>query len=183
HTRTPPPTSALPPYTTLFRSVDGFEVGLGQDAAHRLQAQPVEQRAIAGLGQVALRGIQLLLRIEHVQVDAHADLVACLVGLYGRAAGVFAGFQGRDARQARHDARVVLPGLLDGLTARGFVVFARFLLKLDFFGDLGRYAAARVNGHGQHQPDGTVDGAAARGFAVLAFGAAAGGAQAQGRVV
>src|SRR5690606_42133780 len=36
---------------------------------------------------------------------------------------------------------------------------------------------------GQHQPDGTVDGAAASGFAVLAFGAAAGGAQAQGRVV
>ena len=60
-----------------------LEVGLAQGGVGELQAQPVEQEVVAGPGQVALGVEQLLLGVEHVDVDAHAHLVAQQVALEG----------------------------------------------------------------------------------------------------
>jgi predicted sulfurtransferase len=51
------------------------------------QAQQADQVGIAGLGQVALAGVQLLLGIQQVEVDAHAALDALLGGLHQQFAG------------------------------------------------------------------------------------------------
>src|SRR5688500_12594894 len=60
-------------------TIDLFEVFLAQAAGGGLEAQLVGNGVVARHREVAPRGEQLLLRVEHVDVDAHAHLVAELV--------------------------------------------------------------------------------------------------------
>src|SRR5262249_24971485 len=69
------------------QAVDILDVGVGQCSLGRLQPQPVQNGVVARTGQVAQRAEHLLLRVQHVDVDAHADLVAQLVRVERAAAG------------------------------------------------------------------------------------------------
>src|SRR5690606_1898451 len=114
--------------------VDVLEVDFRQDAGGRAQAQSGHDRLVARPGQVAQRGVQLLLGVEDVQVDAHADFVAGAVGGDRGPAGFFARLQGPDARKPRIDASEVAASLLDRLAARVLVFVARLLYALDRLG-------------------------------------------------
>src|SRR5262249_21535549 len=61
------------------RAVDLFEVLLAQRAGGGLEAQVVEDGVVAREREVALGRVELLLGVQHVDVDPDADLVAELV--------------------------------------------------------------------------------------------------------
>src|SRR5688572_9622143 len=69
------------------RAVDFLDVLVAQAAGGGLQAQVIGDGVVARDGKVALRGEELLLGVEHVDVDAHADFVAELVRVEGAARG------------------------------------------------------------------------------------------------
>jgi hypothetical protein len=56
--------------------VDSFEVAFGERADRRLQLELGQQGVETGLGQIAPGNVDLILGVEHVDVDAYANLVA-----------------------------------------------------------------------------------------------------------
>ena len=126
------------------QAVDAVDVGQRKLTRGLAQAQVADQHVVARLGQVALGGEERGLRVEHVEVDAHADLVAELRGLereLGRRLGRFQRLHLRqqglhavvgDARIERHAA----PGRLQ--------VVARLLLQRQGFLDAVLRQAAGV---------------------------------------
>ncbi|MNY27213.1 hypothetical protein D3C86_1611090 [compost metagenome] len=131
-----------------------------------------------------MRGIQLLLRVQHIQVDAHAHFVSRAVGFHRRPAGLLARFQRLDTCQPTRHAGVILPRGLNRLAARGFEIVPGLLFQLHLFGHLRRHAATRIQRNRQHHAHRVVDRLARRGIAHdRVAGAAAGGAQVQGGIV
>src|SRR5688500_4643326 len=90
------------------RTVDLFEVLFAQAAGSRFQAQLVGDGVVARYGQVAPRRENLLLGVEHVDVDAHAHLVAELVGIQRALRGHQRLLQRPDLRDAVDHGEIAL---------------------------------------------------------------------------
>ena len=76
--------------------IDQQQIFRRQRAVGLAQAQATDQHVVARLGQVAFGLEQLALCIQHIDVDAHADLVAEFVGIQRALARSFGGFQRLD---------------------------------------------------------------------------------------
>ncbi len=74
---------------------------LGLEASAGLfEPQLAQQDIVTGFGQVALGLEQLALAVEHIDVDAHAHLVAQFVRVQSALAGGFGRLQGLDLAEA-----------------------------------------------------------------------------------
>ena len=67
----------------LKKRIDLFNIRLVKGADRRLQLELSKQRVKTRLGQISTRRVKLLFRIQHIDVDSHADFVAQFVGLKG----------------------------------------------------------------------------------------------------
>lgn len=57
---------------SIKRLINFAQIFLAQRTHRRFQAQPADQVVVLGLVQIAAGGIQLLLRIRHIEIGAHA---------------------------------------------------------------------------------------------------------------
>ena len=104
-----------------------------QRAVGLAQLQVAQQHVVARQREVALGLEQLALRIEHVDVDAHAHLVAQPVGVQRALARGFGRFQRLHLALARDQAEVGRArGLRDAAAGR-FEVGARLFLQRQRF--------------------------------------------------
>src|SRR5690606_36216154 len=75
------------------RRVDLRHVLLAERPGGRIEPQPVEQRVVTRAREVAPGAEQLLLRVEDVDVDAYADLIAEQVRVERKPARAFGRLQ------------------------------------------------------------------------------------------
>src|SRR5512143_231836 len=68
--------------------IDLAQIFFSQHANRRLQTQLADQIVVFRLIQIAPGGIGLLLRVEHIQIGTHADLIPKLAGLQQAFAGL-----------------------------------------------------------------------------------------------
>jgi hypothetical protein len=123
------------------------------------------QRIQPGLGQFLTGVEQLALRVQHIDVDAHADFVAQLVRIHRRLRGGDRRLVGLDLGQAGTDAKIGLARVQCRGAARIVEVGGRLFLQGHGFAILGNGRAAREQGNRQLHADGVA----------LAVGATAGG--------
>ena len=67
------------------------------------QTQAIDQNRVARECQVAARGEELLLSVQHIDIDSNTDLISEQVGVERQLAGTLGGFQCPHLRQARSD--------------------------------------------------------------------------------
>jgi hypothetical protein len=118
------------------------------------QLELAQQHVVACHGQVALGLEQLALGVEHVDVDAHAHLVAQLVGVQRALAGLLGGLQGLDLAHARLHAKEGAARGLGHVAAGGFQVGLGLLFQRQGFlhavlhGKAGKQRQVQRHAHG-----------------------------------
>ena len=117
------------------KRIDSQQIGLRQYPAIGPKPQADDHGVVPGQGQFAHRGIELLLRIQYIQVDTYPDFIPGTIGLQGCSARLLAGFQPFDAGESGRDAIEVLLRLLQRLPFGGLQVKSGFPLEFAFFGN------------------------------------------------
>src|SRR6185503_7761340 len=134
-------------------AVDFREVLVAQAAGAGLEAQLVGDGAIARVGEVAAGGIELLLRVQDVDVDAHADLVAELVRVERALRRHQRLLQRCNYRDAVDDEEIVLPRGDRGGAPGVLQVFLRLERQRRGLALARVDRAALVERHRELQPD------------------------------
>ena len=117
------------------RRVDRLKIVRRQRAVGLSQFQVAQQHVVARLREVALGLIELALRIQHVDVDAHAHLVTQPVRIERALARRLRRFQRLDLARARHQPQVGRARCLRHAAAGRFELLLRLLLERQRFLD------------------------------------------------
>src|SRR4051812_22297749 len=125
--------------------VDFLEILLAQRAGGRLQAQVIEDGVVARKREVALGGKKLLLRVEDIDVDPDADLIAELVRVERALRGHLRLLERRDLSDAVQGREVKLAGGQHRSSPRVLHIVLRALVERRSLTLARRYAAALEN--------------------------------------